>query len=66
MKAAIVIDNFKYEVFTRRLSQAGYTFTEGSLGAHTTLLSVETDNTEALAEVVKAAQTECAFTGERQ
>lgn len=67
MKAAIAIDDWKLPIFERRLSQAGYEFKNaGLLTAHCLILSVETENAEALAGVIKAANTEAAMTGAPQ
>lgn len=63
-KAAIAIDDWKLPIFERHLQQAGYTFTNaGGLTPKTLILTVRTDNLAALAEVVKAANTEAARTG---
>lgn len=63
-KAGIVIDEWKLPIFERRFSQSGYAFENvGLLAAGTLLLRVDTTNLEALAEVVKAANTEAAQTG---
>lgn len=62
-KAAIAIDNWKKDIFERHLSQAGYSFSRSpGLTAGTMFLSVQTENIEALAEVVKAATIEAART----
>lgn len=64
MKAAIVIDEWKLPIFERHLSQSGYKFdNNGILTDKTIILSVHTDNLEALAIVVKAANDEAAKTG---
>ena len=66
-KAAIVIDDWKLQIFERHLQQSGYAlenagpFTTGSL-----VLRVDTENLEALGEVVKAANAEAALTGAPQ
>ena len=63
-KAGIAIEKWKLSIFERHLKQAGYTFKNtGDLTPDTLLLSVETTNTEALTEVLKAAMTEAARTG---
>lgn len=63
-KAGIVIDAWKLSIFERHLKQSGYTFENtGSLGSDTLLLRVDTTNVEALAIVIKAANTEAAKTG---
>jgi len=63
MKAAIVIDSWKYEIFDRNLRQFGYAYEEApSLTKTTRTLLVKTDNLEALAEVVKKSNIEAAKT----
>lgn len=63
-KCAIAIDDWKLPIFTRHLEQSGYTFkNNGSLIEGTLILSVETSNVDALANVIKAANTEAARTG---
>lgn len=65
MKAAIAIDDWKLPIFTRHLTQSGYEFQNaGLLTKGTLILTVQTVNPEALAEVVKAANTEAALTGD--
>jgi hypothetical protein len=64
--AAIAIDAWKLPIFERRLTQAGYSFTNaGTLVPGTLILSVSTENLDALAEVVQAASAEAAMTGEQ-
>ncbi len=64
MKIAIAIDDWKLPIFERSLIQAGYEFkNSGLLTAHCLILSVETENVESLAGVIKAANTEAAMTG---
>lgn len=67
MKAGIALDNWKFSIFERRLTQAGYSFkrTDG-LTKDAMILTVETDNLEALHEVLKSANTEAAQTGAPQ
>ncbi len=66
-KAAIVIDPWKLPIFTRHLTQSGYTFEDaGLLSPDAHLLRVDTTNLEALAHVVKAANAEAARTGAPQ
>lgn len=61
MKAGIAVDNWKLPVFRRRLSFAGYTYTDGGpLTGDTTLLTVETDDFPGLAMVIADCQNECA------
>lgn len=67
MKAAIVIDTWKLSIFERHLQQAGYAYAKANgLTDNTLMLSVATNNMEALGEVVKAANTEAAQTGAPQ
>lgn len=66
-KAAIAIDDWKLPIFERRLTQSGYAFTNvGVLVKGVLVLQVETDNVEALAVVIKAANDEAARTGVKQ
>lgn len=63
-KVAVVIDPWKKSIFERHLAQSGYAFENaGLLHADALLLRVDTTNVEALAHVVKAANTEAARTG---
>ena len=63
MKAAIVIDSWKYEIFDRNLKQSGYDFEEApTLAKGTRTLLVKTDNLTALGYVVQAANDEAAKT----
>ena len=64
-KVAIAIDRWKLPIFERHLKDSGYMFgvTQG-LVPMSYLLKVETVNVEALAEVIKAANTEAAKTGD--
>lgn len=63
-KAAIVIDPWKLSIFDRHLTQSGYAFENaGLLHPDALLLRVDTTNLQALAHVVKAANTEAARTG---
>lgn len=63
-KAAIAIDSWKLSIFERHLSQYCYKFdNNGMLTDSTIILSVYTDNLEALAIVVKAANDEASKTG---
>jgi hypothetical protein len=62
--AAIAIDAWKLPIFERHLRQSGYSFTNaGTLVPGTLILSVSTENLDALAEVVQAASAEAAMTG---
>ena len=64
MKIAIAIDDWKLPIFERHLAQAGYAYTKGpGVTADTRLLTVRTENAEALETVVRAANTEAARTG---
>ena len=61
MKAGIAIDAWKLDIFTKRLTDAGYTFERGpGLVADTLMLYVITDDLPKLAVVVKEANTQCA------
>jgi hypothetical protein len=65
MKVGIAIDPWKLSIFDRRLRAAGYTFmppTPFSAGG-SLLLTISTDNIEALWAVVRAARDECRATG---
>lgn len=63
-KAAIAIDTWKLPIFSRHLVSKGYHYTEGpGLAPDTLLLTVTTDNLQALAQTVLAANTEAARTG---
>lgn len=63
-KAAIVIDGWKLSIFERHLTQVGYSYEKGpGITADTLLITVKTENIEALGIVVKAANTEAAKTG---
>jgi hypothetical protein len=64
MKAGIAIDTWKLPIFDRHLTKAGYAFKQGpGITADTLLLTVTTENIEALGFVVRAANTEAAMTG---
>lgn len=66
MKAGVVIDVWKLPIFERHLQAAGYTFEkEVGLADDVMLLTVRTDNVEALRNVLKDANTEAAMTGYR-
>ena len=61
MKVGIAIDEWKLAIFDRRLTQAGYAYSNaGRLTADTLLLKIETDNPIALEQVIRAAQAEAA------
>jgi hypothetical protein len=64
LKAGIAIDRWKQPIFERHLSQSGYAFeNEGELPGDCLLLTIETENIEALGVVVMAANTEAERTG---
>lgn len=69
MKAAIVLDDWKLPIFERHLTQSGYKFQNvgryPAAGAEAIVLHVETENANALAIVVKAANTEAERTGKQ-
>ena len=61
MKAAIALDDWKLPVFRKRLVEAGYTYEDaGPFTGDTTVLTVETDDVQALGRVIAACQAECA------
>ena len=61
MRAGIAIDNWKLPIFRKRLTDAGYEYTDGGpITGDTTLLKVEIDDLLKLATVVAACQAECA------
>lgn len=61
MKAGIVVDDWKLPVFRKRLTEAGYEYTDaGGLTHNTTVLTVETDNMLKLKSVIEKCQRECA------
>lgn len=63
-KAAIAIDTWKLPIFSRILVAKGYHYTEGpGLSPGTLLLTVETDNMQALAQTVLACNKEAARQG---
>lgn len=60
MKAGIAVDNWKLPVFRKRLTDAGYAYTDaGGLTHDTTILTVETNNMFALKKVIEGCQAEC-------
>lgn len=66
-KIAIAVDNWKLPIFERHLTQSGYALkNNGQLTEACLILSVETENVEALAFVIKAATLEAAMTGAPQ
>ena len=67
MKVAICIDDWKLPIFERHLKQSGYSFKNaGEITPGALVLTVETNNASALAEIVKAANTEAARTGKTE
>lgn len=64
MKAGIIVDDWKLPVFRKRLTAAGFTYTDaGGLTHDTTVLTVVTEDAGRLATVVQECQAECARTG---
>lgn len=64
MKAGIIIDDWKFDIFKRHLDQGGYTYERlPGIVPKTISLFVHTTNLEALGVVVKAANDEAAKTG---
>lgn len=60
MKAGIAVDDWKLPVFRKRLTEAGYIYTDaGSLTASTTLLTVEMKDMLALKKLLERCQSEC-------
>lgn len=61
-RAGIAIDSWKLAIFQRHLTAAGYTVEKrpGLTTPDTLMLQVMTDDLEALAKVVRAANTEAA------
>jgi hypothetical protein len=63
MKVGIVFDSWKLPIFKRHLTEAGLAYVPlsgipaGTLGLH-----VETDDTQALEKIVRAAQSEATTT----
>lgn len=67
MIAGITFDNWKLEIFERHLKNKGYTYVNsGQITEGAMMLKVETENLEALAEVVTAANDEAAQIGSLQ
>lgn len=63
-KAGIAIDNWKLAIFERHLKNSGYKFKKTNGLAHDAMvLTVDTENLEALSIVVKAANDEAGKTG---
>ena len=64
VKAGVTLDTWKLSIFERLLSQSGYKYqNKGVLTEGVTLLRVDTENVEALGEVIKAAELEAKATG---
>lgn len=60
MKAGIVVDDWKLPVFRKRLTEAGFTYTDaGGLTHDTTVLTVQTDDLPRLQRVIQRCQNEC-------
>lgn len=60
MKAGIVLDDWKLPVFRRRLTAAGFQYSDaGGLTINTTVLIVVTSDMAGLKKVIEAAQNEC-------
>lgn len=60
MKAGIVVDDWKLPVFRKRLTDAGFTYTDaGGLTHDATVLTVVTDDMLKLKRVLESCQTEC-------
>lgn len=63
-KAAIVIEKWKLPIFSRLLTEHGYHYTEQpGLTLGTLLLTVQTDNMQALAQTVLACNKQAAKQG---
>lgn len=65
VKIGIAIDPWKLTIFERHLSQAGYAF-DKSNGRGFLLLTVVTENKDALEATVRAANSEAAITRGRE
>lgn len=67
MKVGIAIDDWKLPTFERRLTAAGYTFDTSKMTDDGCLfLRVNTENVQALAVVIQAANDEAERTGAPQ
>lgn len=62
-KAAVAIDPWKLEIFTRHLKAAGYRFDAGAMSPEITILRVDTTDVDALGRVVAAANAEAKLVG---
>lgn len=61
MRVGIALNDWKAKVFKKRLTEAGFAYTEEpGLAEGLLTLGVVTDEVEKLAEVVAAANAECA------
>jgi hypothetical protein len=59
-KAGIAVDNWKLPVFRKRLTEAGYKYSDaGAFTGDTTILTVETNNILALKALLEKCQAEC-------
>jgi hypothetical protein len=60
MKAGIAVDDWKLPIFRKKLTEAGFEYTDaGGLTHNTTVLTVETDDLLRLKSVVEECQREC-------
>lgn len=60
MKVGIAVDDWKLPIFRKRLTGAGYTYTDvGGLTHDTTVLTVETNDVLKLKAVIERCQEEC-------
>ncbi len=67
MKAGIAVDDWKLPVFRKRLTEAGFTYTDaGARTAGSTVLTVVTDDVLGLKRVVELCQRECKANGRPQ
>lgn len=66
MKAGIMVEEWKRDIYERHLTQSGYTFTdEKPLQEGIILIGVITDNVEALQAVLISAGNEARRTGQQ-
>lgn len=64
MRIGIAIDGWKLKIFVRRLTNAGYSYSQSAgLTKDMLFLTVTTDDKDALLKVVVAANTEAARVG---
>lgn len=60
VKVGICVDDWKLHIFRPRLTEAGFHYKDGGALTHnTTLLTVETENVDALKAVLEKATAEC-------